>query len=37
MQVQLKANGYRVGVALEAIVRSKQFREIRGSKFVAIE
>lgn len=32
MQERLKANGYRVGVALEAIVRSKQFREIRGSQ-----
>jgi hypothetical protein len=37
MQEQLKANGYRVSVALEAIVRSKQFREIRGSKFVTSE
>lgn len=37
MQEQLKANGYRVNVALEAIVRSKQFREIRGSKFAANE
>ncbi len=33
MQEQLKTNGYRVTVALEAIVRSKQFREIRGDKF----
>jgi hypothetical protein len=30
MQKQLKANDYRVSVAVEAIVRSKQFREIRG-------
>lgn len=37
MQERLAANGYRVGVALEMIVRSKQFREIRGSKFVATE
>lgn len=33
MQEQLKSSGYRVTVALEAIVRSRQFREIRGSKF----
>ena len=25
-----KANGYRVGPAIEVIVRSRQFREIRG-------
>ncbi len=37
MQERLQANGYRVSVALEAIVRSKQFREIRGSKFVTSE
>jgi hypothetical protein len=30
MQKQLKANGHRVSVAVETIVRSKQFREIRG-------
>jgi hypothetical protein len=30
MSKQLKANDYRVGVAVENIVRSKQFREIRG-------
>ena len=30
MQAALKANGYRVGSAIEAIVRSRQFREIRG-------
>lgn len=35
MQEQLKSHGHRVTVALEAIVRSKQFREIRGSKFPA--
>jgi hypothetical protein len=26
----LQANDYRVSVAIEAIVRSRQFREIRG-------
>lgn len=30
MQASLKANDYRVLTALEAIVRSRQFREIRG-------
>ncbi|HMJ89580.1 MAG TPA: DUF1592 domain-containing protein, partial [Candidatus Acidoferrum sp.] len=30
MQKQLKANDYRVSAAVETIVRSKQFREIRG-------
>jgi hypothetical protein len=30
MRVQLEANGYRVGPAIETIVRSQQFREIRG-------
>ncbi|MSQ94267.1 MAG: DUF1592 domain-containing protein [Gemmataceae bacterium] len=33
MQEQLQSKGYRVTVALDAIVRSKQFREIRGSKY----
>jgi hypothetical protein len=37
MQERLAANSYRVSVALETIVRSRQFREIRGSKFVAAE
>jgi hypothetical protein len=37
IEEQLKTRGYRVTVALEAIVRSKQFREIRGSKFPAPE
>ncbi|QEL16499.1 DUF1592 domain-containing protein [Limnoglobus roseus] len=32
MQEKLKANGYRIGVALEMIVSSKPFREIRGSQ-----
>ena len=30
MQQQLTASGYRFGVAVETIVRSRQFREIRG-------
>ncbi|NBQ57171.1 MAG: DUF1592 domain-containing protein [Opitutaceae bacterium] len=30
MRAQLQANDYRVSVAIEAIVRSRQFREIRG-------
>ena len=30
MQKQLKANDYRTSVAVETVVRSKQFREIRG-------
>ena len=30
MQQQLAASGYRFGVAVETIVRSRQFREIRG-------
>lgn len=30
MQKQLKAGDYRVGIAIESIVRSPQFREIRG-------
>jgi len=33
MQERLQLNGYRVTVALETIVRGRQFREIRGSKF----
>ncbi|MFT5429423.1 MAG: hypothetical protein ACI9OJ_000093 [Myxococcota bacterium] len=32
MQRKLKANGYRFGVAIEMIVTSRQFREIRGSQ-----
>ena len=31
MQAQLAANEYRVGTAIELIVRSRQFREIRGA------
>jgi hypothetical protein len=30
MEAQLEANGYHVATAVEAIVRSRQFREIRG-------
>ena len=33
MQDQLAANDYRVGAAIEMIVRSRQFREIRGRDF----
>jgi hypothetical protein len=33
MQQKLERNGYRVSVAIEAIVRSSQFREIRGREF----
>ena len=34
MQRQLKANGYRFSVAVEAIVTSRQFRQIRGVEAV---
>ncbi len=37
MQEQLQSSGHRVTVALEAIVRSRQFREIRGGKFANVE
>jgi hypothetical protein len=30
MQTRLKENDYRVTVAVETIVKSRQFREIRG-------
>ena len=30
MRAQLQANEYRVGYAIDSIVRSRQFREIRG-------
>jgi hypothetical protein len=30
MKARLQAEGYRVNVAIEVIVRSRQFREIRG-------
>jgi hypothetical protein len=32
MRARLEANGYRVGGVIEAIVQSKQFREIRGKE-----
>ena len=32
MRDQLKSHQYRVGAAIETIVRSKQFREIRGKE-----
>lgn len=34
MQQKLEKNGYRVSVAIEMIVQSPQFREIRGREFV---
>ena len=37
MQEQLQANGYKISVALAAIVNSPQFREIRGSDFKSDE
>jgi hypothetical protein len=37
MSKQLTANDYRVSVAVEAIVRSKQFREIRGKEMAEEE
>jgi hypothetical protein len=30
MQAQLQANEFRIAAAVEAVVRSPQFREIRG-------
>src|SRR5262249_22461014 len=35
MQEQLKAKGYRFTVAVDAIVQSRQFREIRGRLWTA--
>jgi hypothetical protein len=35
MLAQLKANDYRVGSAVEMVVRSRQFREIRGKEMAA--
>ena len=35
LQARLQANEYRVSVAIEAIVRSRQFREIRGREITA--
>jgi hypothetical protein len=37
MLVQLKANDYRVGSAVEMVVRSRQFREIRGKELASEE
>ncbi len=37
MQQQLIRNDYRVGVAIETIVRSPQFREVRGRDVATIE
>ncbi len=37
MRERLKTNDFRVGVAIEAIVRSRQFREIRGRDAVSDE
>jgi hypothetical protein len=37
MQSRLAANEYRVGAAIDAILRSRQFREIRGKDFAADE
>jgi hypothetical protein len=34
IQARVAANGHRVGTALEAIVTSRQFREIRGADAV---
>lgn len=37
MQQKLKSGGYRFSIAVEAIVRSRQFREIRGRDAVVAE
>ena len=37
MRVQLKSHDYHISAALETIVRSKQFREIRGKEMVSEE
>ena len=37
MQAQLKANDYRISAAVETVVRSRQFREIRGQGFASEE
>jgi len=31
MRVQLQAKEFRIGVAIESIVKSRQFRDIRGT------
>jgi hypothetical protein len=37
MRAQLKGNDYRISAAIETIVRSKQFREIRGKEMPSEE
>ena len=37
MQAKLAAGDYHVGIAVDCIVRSNQFREIRGREAVALE
>ncbi|HTH46070.1 MAG TPA: DUF1592 domain-containing protein [Candidatus Limnocylindria bacterium] len=37
MRAQLRANGYRVGAVVETIVKSRQFREIRGKEMAMEE
>ena len=37
MRDQLKSQGYRIGAAIETIVRSKQFRQIRGKEMASEE
>ncbi len=37
MQSRLEQQGYRISVAIDAIVRSRQFREIRGKEMLAGE
>ena len=37
MQTTLEENDFRVAALVESIVRSRQFREIRGSQFVEEE
>ena len=37
MRAQLKSHDYRISAALEAIVRSQQFREIRGKEMAGEE
>ncbi len=37
MREQLKKHDYKVGAAVETIVRSKQFREIRGKEMAMVE
>jgi hypothetical protein len=34
MQQKLEKSGYRLSVAIETIIRSPQFREIRGRELV---